>query len=610
MSRFDNVFFYFRGPSTGVEGSQTRQVEDNTTKALVNVLHLAPDDLTSSLLRHVGVHLEAAWPWHHALQGGPEDGPFPARRLLVITARSTTDDPVWQSPAVDRGRIDAAIWAPGEALVAVEVKVSAALDMAQLTQHAKDWSIDKDAWVFATWADVHGWARQTLASSPRSLSKVSRFLLEQFADYLEIIGVAPFAGFRSEDFDFLAARRAALKMSKSGVPLDMAQVGITKSRLGELWDRVRSELRDVERMTLGAVRVGTLRASDDRMWAMTTTGDGGVNLTLELDADALELNLVAWTGRQVELFERWLKAPGATELLTRLEEFELVVWRKRAKQAASGKPFWMHTTQLEVGTLSLRSPAGLEDQVQALKEACEPGWESLGYHIRRAWPREVVEAAGELMTQPVTQAVRRLAPAVAAINWPPAGPLPAHTFANGPAATLEDLGVHLAPRSDPLPRSWRLLADGPAAMTLSNSGLHARGLRYAVGVVAGPGDDQAGWIAVRLQKTYADDGRTGYVEALYHGADLRRAVKAINRDLADAVSSGGSAGNAYQPSDNGPLEIAELARALAAGRAAVELSWEELDELARRGYRSGGSVVAAGWPAETPLVVEFRTRDS
>ena len=52
------------------------------------------------------------------------------------------------------------------------------------------------------WADLSRCARDTIAEVTES---VSLFLLEQFAEYLDLVGLPPFDGFREEHFNFFDA---------------------------------------------------------------------------------------------------------------------------------------------------------------------------------------------------------------------------------------------------------------------------------------------------------------------------------------------------------------------------------------------------------------------
>ena len=54
MDFHQNIFFYYRGPSKG-EGRVERQVENNTTKALINVLEYTNPIVRERFLRWLGV---------------------------------------------------------------------------------------------------------------------------------------------------------------------------------------------------------------------------------------------------------------------------------------------------------------------------------------------------------------------------------------------------------------------------------------------------------------------------------------------------------------------------------------------------------------------------
>jgi hypothetical protein len=86
-SPYQNVFFYYRGPSTKAldESAMDRQLEDNTTKALINVLEHSEASLTASFLTKVlgePVIAKGA-PFVHSLQGADRSARRARRRRLV-----------------------------------------------------------------------------------------------------------------------------------------------------------------------------------------------------------------------------------------------------------------------------------------------------------------------------------------------------------------------------------------------------------------------------------------------------------------------------------------------------------------------------------------------
>ena len=213
--RHHNIFYYFRGPSKTAgsaqaqEESQHRQVEDNTTKALINLLEHGEPGLTTSFLERFvpAASLDGLEQRAYHLQGGPVRAAEPTW-LLGLSVLGELDPKVGPAPTTAGSRVDAVIHLPGSALALIEVKVVEYLDPHQLVRHAKEWKLplppldqaawpDDAPWRLARWADVYEWASTVDVAS---IGPVSRFLLEQFCEYLQLVGLAPFAGFRDEHF--------------------------------------------------------------------------------------------------------------------------------------------------------------------------------------------------------------------------------------------------------------------------------------------------------------------------------------------------------------------------------------------------------------------------
>ena len=217
------------------------------------------------------------------------------------------------------------------------------------------------------------------------------------------------------------ARRAIVAAANAQgakpAPADLMEAHLIKDRVSKLWDALFPMLTPAERMALGRIHVGSLRAQDSRIWAQTNADQPGVNFTFELDPEQLELDLVAWKGNQVELFDRWLDEPRSRTQLAALNSFELVIWRRRAIASQAGNPYWMHNTYEELERIPLPPPADLEDRLASHHDSCEPGWELIAYHLRRAWSRDDVLAAGDDLAHDAARSLRAAIPLLHEINW-------------------------------------------------------------------------------------------------------------------------------------------------------------------------------------------------
>ncbi|MDQ3823419.1 MAG: hypothetical protein M3321_09290 [Actinomycetota bacterium] len=412
---YHNVFVSYRGPSIRTAaGAADRQLEDNATKALVNVLELAPDgaNLVRRFVdRFVGERPRmAAEPVFHLQPRRRSE--LPARRFLLGLSASG-DLPSSSSrgtTGTSAGRVDAAIVVPGEVVVALEVKVGdSELERGQLERHDRTWGVGGEpSWRARRWRDVYGWAIDERASAR---DPVTRFLLDQFASFLELAGLTPFLGFEEADFAFFAAAPAKR---------DPLRRPVIRARLSALCERVLLALPVETHDRLGEPRVHPLRMDDHAAAAHFPGGKREVNMSIEVAGRDLQVDLVGWNDPQAETLVRWLRAPTTTSWLRTHPDLELAVYRRwpRNRYTRDGVEHAIFrgggSTELSPRIPAARFTVARLDAL--LAKVGDPAWNRPGLHLRRAWPKRDAVVLGDSVVPEIAAALVELEPLVASIN--------------------------------------------------------------------------------------------------------------------------------------------------------------------------------------------------
>lgn len=184
---YRNIFYYYRGPGYKKKSQFDTQIEDNTTKALVNVLENCRPGLLKRFLAIAGIDIRIQKAAEYDLQ---------VEGLL--------------------SRPDAEIQI-GNERVFIESKIGSALEEKQIERHlasiTKGFLVcitprDEDRDVikrfnkknlkFITWRELYPIFKEYLEQTRDGISK---FIIKEFLEYLEAINMAPFTGWEKGDFE-------------------------------------------------------------------------------------------------------------------------------------------------------------------------------------------------------------------------------------------------------------------------------------------------------------------------------------------------------------------------------------------------------------------------
>jgi hypothetical protein len=193
-----------------------------------------------------------------------------------------------------------------------------------------------------------------------------------------------------------------------------------KGRLDALWQAVAEQLPPADRKALGEFHVGALGFNDPNAWALTNWREKTINLTLEINREEVWLNLVGWQVALAQKLLRWLKTQASAQQLVKLDGYELVCYRRRARNwppsSESARPWWQRDTFEEAHRYPAPNVQKRLGELLAWVATLDEPWEKPGFHLRKTWTREQAVAAGRKLVTEIAPQASQLVPLMREIN--------------------------------------------------------------------------------------------------------------------------------------------------------------------------------------------------
>lgn len=212
---YHNVFLTYRSRSEkGISEERYSQaleqeLEDNVTKALINVLEYARGPVLASFLEACGIEpngpLET---YEFALHEGSSKTKYPGKKAYLIEIMPGKEELRKGEKANARTLKpihDARITGKREVCF-IEVKIRGTVSKEQRRSYLDTYDIDEKNVITLTWENIYN---SFIGLLPRDSEvgefwfSVGGFLLVQFLEFVEMLGLSAFSGIRSEHFTIL-----------------------------------------------------------------------------------------------------------------------------------------------------------------------------------------------------------------------------------------------------------------------------------------------------------------------------------------------------------------------------------------------------------------------
>lgn len=267
-----NLFYSYRGATPNIRERDfvfERQLEDNATKALINVLELSERSRVLIPFLRAVAKLDVTYKpeaVQFALQRVDIRRPAIKRKIALVIAPIAGLDRKSSGTQIS-GRPDAWIWDDDSFAILVETKVVGCASRTQIKRHlscADGWNSRGAKITCVSWAEVYEFFNDVYRRA-NVLNPTSRLLIGEFLEYLNMIGVTNRTVFDIEDFVFFALdKENRSPMHKRVVTQKLERFTQHLAATKAVQEIVR--LYGKETATARHVNPGVFRDSSDNFW--------------------------------------------------------------------------------------------------------------------------------------------------------------------------------------------------------------------------------------------------------------------------------------------------------------------------------------------------------
>ncbi len=285
-----NVFFFYRGPKSRKEHEGVDfQLENNTTKALINTLYYSDPNVCKDFISHfLKISIDDST-IKYTLQkqtiGTQKIQQKKNRILLGICPQLLSsekdlvdsNEEIFSKLDLQDSIPDAWIWDKDNAIL-IESKTRMKFDKDQLRRHEAILSSPTDKRIIY-WEEIHSFFKDNIEKEP--------FIIKQFVQYLELINLSNFSGWKKEDFEFFFIYDESEKIRMKNKLKKFALEIIAKKEISEVLEIVA-----YSRVGKESVNIWVRLDSKDPKFKLSNQVDAFINFTLELYANHFQVSFV------------------------------------------------------------------------------------------------------------------------------------------------------------------------------------------------------------------------------------------------------------------------------------------------------------------------------